>query len=182
MTQKKLSLQEQLLKAGLASETKAKQIKATKHKESKLQKHNNVHIVDDIALQVQKAKTEQLAKDRELGALQKKQAEQKATVAQIRQLIELHRKAPDNENGVAYHFNDNSKVKTLYVSELIREQLIKGRLAIVKFDQQYALVPADIAEKIRLRDAAYMVVFNEVDEKVGDDPYAAYQIPDDLMW
>ncbi len=178
MTQKKLSLQEQLLKAGLASNAKAKQIKANKHKESKLQKHNNVQIVDEVALQVQKVKNEQLAKDRELSALQKKQAEQKATVAQIRQLIELHRKPHDDENGVAYHFSDNNKVKTIYVAESVREQLIKGSLAIVKFDQQYELVQADIAEKIRLRDAACVVLVN----KVADDPYAAYQIPDDLMW
>jgi uncharacterized protein len=133
-------------------------------------------------LQVQKAKTEQLAKDRELGALQKKQAEQKATVAQIRQLIALHCKPQGDENGVVYHFNDNNKVKTLYVSELIREQIIKGLLAIIKFEKRYELVAADIAEKIRLRDAACVIVLNEADDKVGDDSYAAYQIPDDLIW
>jgi uncharacterized protein len=181
MTQKKLSLQEQLLKAGLGNAAKAKHIKTTKHKESKLQKHNNVQMVDDVALQVQQAKTQQLAKDRELNALQKQQIEQKAALAQIRQLIELNRK-PQDPDGLAYRFNDNNKIKTLYVSEPVREQLIKGQLAIVKFDQQYALVAAEVAEKIRLRDVACVIVFNEAVEQAGDDPYAAFQVPDDLMW
>jgi len=181
MSQKKLSLQEQLLKTGLASEAKAKQIKADKHKESKLQKHNNVPVIDEAALLVQKAKTEQLAKDRELNALQKQQTEQKAVAAQIRQLIEQNRKPQDND-GIAYHFNDNNKIKTLYVNEPTREQLIKGRLAIVKLDQHYEIVAADTAEKIRLRDATCLIVLNEATEKQTDDPYAAYQVPDDLMW
>ena len=177
-----MSLQEQLLKAGLANEAKARQIKADKHKEAKLQKHNKVQPVDDVALQVQKAKAEQLAKDRELEALQKKQAEQKETLAQIRQLIALHRRPTGDADGVAYHFNHNNKVKTLYVSTEQREQLSKGRLGIVRFEKQYELVPTDIAEKIRLRDAAYVVLVNVADEKATDDPYAGYEIPDDLMW
>lgn len=181
MAQKKLSLQEQLLKAGLGNANKAKQIKADKHKESKLQKHNNVHVVDDIAAQVQQAKTEQLAKDRELNALQKKQVEQKATVAQIRQLIELNRKPQDPE-GLAYHFTDDAKIKTIYISESTREQLIKGHLAIVRFDKRYELVAADIADKIRQRDESCLVLINETDEQQKDDPYAAFQVPDDLMW
>jgi uncharacterized protein YaiL (DUF2058 family) len=55
-------------------------------------------------------------------------------------------------------------------------------LAIIKFEKRYELVAADIAEKIRLRDAACVIVLNAADDKAGDDAYAAYQIPDDLMW
>ena len=48
----------------------------------------------------------------------------------------------------------------------------------------YELLPAVAAEKIMQRDDAVIVLLNsndkpEVDE---DDPYADYQIPDDLMW
>lgn len=184
MTQKKLSLQEQLLKAGLGNATKAKQIKTDKHKQNKLQKNNNIQIVDDIAAQVQQAKTEQLTKDRELNALQKQHIEHKAIQAQIKQLIELNCK-PQDPDGLAYRFNDNAKIKTLYVSNQTREHLSKGVLAVVTFNQHYAVVPAEIAEKIRLRDASCVIVFNDahaINEKTADDPYAAFQVPDDLMW
>lgn len=182
MRQKKLSLQEQLLQAGLASAAKAKQIKSEKSKEAKLQKHNNVPIVDNAALLAQKAKQEQLAKDRELNALQKQQAEQKAITAQIKQLIELNRKPQDQEDGIPYRFNDNNKIKTLYVNETTRQQLINGKLAVVRLDKRYDLVAADIAEKIKLRDASCVIVLNTIEDKRTDDPYAAYQVPDDLVW
>jgi uncharacterized protein YaiL (DUF2058 family) len=86
---------------------------------------------------------------------------------------------------LAYHFNDNNKIKTLYVSEAMREQVIRGRLAIVKLGDSYEVVSSEVAKKISLRDAASVIVHNEpianaVDNK--DDPYAEYQIPDDLMW
>jgi uncharacterized protein YaiL (DUF2058 family) len=86
---------------------------------------------------------------------------------------------------LAYHFNDNNKIKTLYVSEAMREHIIRGRLAIVKLGESYEVVSSEVAKKISLRDAASVIVHNEqgadaVDNK--DDPYADYQIPDDLMW
>jgi uncharacterized protein len=182
MAQKTLSLQEQLLKAGLATEAKAKQVKSEKHKEAKLQKHNNVQRADEAAQKAQQAKVEQLAKDQALAALQKQQAEQKAIVAQIRQLVEANRKPHGDEDGVAYRFIDKNKVKVIYVGEATREALIKGKLAIIRLGKQYELVPLEVAEKIRQRDASYVVLVNIEAAKPQDDAYAAYQVPDDLMW
>jgi uncharacterized protein YaiL (DUF2058 family) len=42
-----------------------------------------------------------------------------------------------------------------------------------------------VAEKIRQRDVAAVVLLNTRAAEAAadpDDPYAAYQIPDDLMW
>jgi uncharacterized protein len=105
-------------------------------------------------------------------------------LAQVKQLIELNRLATDPD-GAAYHFNDQNKMKTLYVSESMRQQLVAGREAIVKFDNNYAVVSAEVANKIRSRNAASVVLFNEglnQDAANTDDPYAAFQVPDDLMW
>jgi uncharacterized protein YaiL (DUF2058 family) len=54
----------------------------------------------------------------------------------------------------------------------------------VKFEKTYEVVNCEAAEKIRLRDAACVLVLNKaVEAEVKeDDPYAEYQIPDDLMW
>ncbi|NOU20936.1 MAG: DUF2058 family protein, partial [Methyloglobulus sp.] len=79
---------------------------------------------------------------------------------------------------------DNNKVKALYVSKTMREQISQGRLAVVKLAQQYEVVSAEVAEKIKLRDEASVIVFNNPvpshDNK--EDPYANYQVPDDLTW
>ncbi len=183
MNNKKLSLQEQLLKSGLVSSAKAKTVKSEKHKQTQLQRNNNAAIIDEAKLLAQKTQAEKAARDRELNQLRQQQDEHKQLAAQVKQLIELNRLATDPE-GIAYHFNDQNKMKTLYVSETMREHLIGGREAIVKFDGQYAVVSAEIAKKILARDAASLVVFNEADRDAPkvDDAYADYQIPDDLMW
>ena len=184
MSKQKLSLQDQLLKSGLVSSAQAKSAKSDKHKQTQQQRKNNVTVVDEAKELVQKAQAEKAERDRELNQLIRQQEEQKHLIAQVKQLIELN-KQPKDADGLPYHFNDNNKVKTLYVSEVMREQIICGRLAVVKLGGGYEVVSSEVAKKISLRDAASVVVHNEqcsniVDNK--DDPYADYQIPDDLMW
>lgn len=66
----------------------------------------------------------------------------------------------------------------------MRDQIAEGRQAIVKLGASYEVVPAETARKIQQRDAASVIVFNEPNETTDavDDPYAAYQVPDDLIW
>jgi uncharacterized protein len=184
MSKQKLSLQDQLLKSGLVSSAQAKTAKSDKRKQTEQQRKNNLTVVDEAKELVQKAQAEKAERDRELNLIKKQQEEQKHLIAQVKQLIELNKQSKDAD-GVAYHFSDHNKVKTLYVSEAMREQIIRGRLAIVKLGECYEVVSTDVAKKISLRDDASVIVNNElgsndVDNK--DDPYADYQIPDDLMW
>jgi uncharacterized protein len=178
-----LSLQEQLLKSGLASDAKAKQVKAEKRKQDKLKRNNGVDIIDDIKLSAEQQRQQQIERDRELNRQRKLADEQKALAAQIKQITELNRITQD-ANGVVYQFSDANKVKSLYVSEKVRTALIEGRAGIVKLEQHYEIVPAEIARKIQARDADCVIVLNQASDDVpaADDPYAAYQIPDDLMW
>ena len=184
MSKQKLSLQEQLLKSGLVSSAKAKSVKSDKRKQEQQQRNNNLVVVDEAKELAKKAHAEQVERDRALNQLKQQQEEQKQLIAQIKQLIELN-KQPKDEEGIAYRFDDHHKVKTIYISESMREQLIRGRLAIVKLGESYEVVSAEVAKKISLRDPFYVMVDNsqpveEIDKK--DDPYADYQIPDDLMW
>ena len=183
MSKQKLSLQEQLLKSGLVSSAQAKSAKSDKHKQTQQQRKNNVTVVDEAKELVKKAQAEKAERDRELNQLIKQQEEQKHLIAQVKQLIEIN-KLPKDADGLAFHFNDNNKIKTLYVSETMREQIIRGRMAIVKLGESYEVVSAEVAKKISLRDAASVIVHNETCASVvdKDDPYADYQIPDDLMW
>ncbi len=180
---KTLSLQEQLLKSGLSNDAKAKQVKTEKRKQDKLQRNNGVEIVDEIKLSAEQARQQQVERDRELNLQRKLAEEQKALAAQIRQIVLLNRIAQD-ANGIAYQFNLGNKVKTVYVADKVREALIHSRAGIISLEQQFEIVPAEIARKIQARDASSVILLNlpTQDVAAADDPYAAYQIPDDLMW
>ncbi len=46
-------------------------------------------------------------------------------------------------------------------------------------------MPAGVAEKIRQRDESVILLLNTrsaAEQVEEDDPYADFQIPDDLMW
>jgi uncharacterized protein len=180
-----MSLQDQLLKAGLADKKKANQVKQQKQKAQKLKQKNKVVIEDAARIAAQKAHAEKVERDRQLNLQRKQEAEQRAITAQIRQLIEMNRQ-PKGQGEIAYHFTDHNKVTHIYVDERQQRQLANGLLAIVRLDGQYEIVPGSVSEKIALRDESYLVYSNKgkadapaVEE---DDPYAAFQIPDDLMW
>jgi uncharacterized protein YaiL (DUF2058 family) len=64
--------------------------------------------------------------------------------------------------------------------------LALGRLVLVRQDAGYELVPLEVAEKVLARRPELVLVLNRRQEggaaAVEDDPYADYQVPDDLMW
>lgn len=181
------SLQDQLLKAGLVDAKKAKQADKAKRKQKKVARKTKEELVDETKVQAQQARAEKAERDRQLNQKRNEEAEQKAIAAQIKQLIELNR-LDKNQGDIAYNFTDNKKIKKIYVSGALQDQLMKGLLAIVKLDVagtiQYEIVPAVVAEKIALRDENCVVLVNEKSTETleEDDPYADYQIPDDLMW
>jgi uncharacterized protein YaiL (DUF2058 family) len=135
-------------------------------------------------LLAEQAKQEKLAKDRELNKQQKILAEQKAITAQIRQIIETNTIATDNGD-LVYNFTDGNKVKRVYTDAATHKQVSLGRLTIVKLDDSYKLIPTAAAEKIRQRDPSFIIYCADqtgAPEPDEDDPYADFQVPDDLMW
>lgn len=179
------SLQDQLLKAGLIDSKKAKQAGKDKRKEQRVARRDK-NAVDTAKLEREAAIAEKQNRDRELNRQRDEALQQKAIVAQIKQLISNHRqskRSPGEE--VEYHFTDGTRIKKMRVGPLVNRQIINGQLAIVKLDDSYELVPKVVADKIAQRDESFVIALNNngsstsVDE---DDPYKDYQIPDDLMW
>ena len=177
------SLFEQLKKTGLVDEKKAKKAKQSQYKNKKQKAKKGTLQVDESTLLAQKALAEKIERDRQLNQTKKQQAEQKAIAAQIKQLIETNRVA-DAEGDVTYNFTDANVVKRIHITEQVQQHLVSGRLAIAKLGESYELVPTPVAEKIKQRDANYIIQCEPVtDETLAeDDPYADYEIPDDLMW
>ncbi|MGI9285484.1 MAG: DUF2058 domain-containing protein [Pseudomonadales bacterium] len=185
------TLQDQLLKAGLVDDKKVKKVQKDKRKAAKVQRHSKEQVVDEARVNAEQARAEKVRRDSALNAELNAAAERKALTAQIKQLIKMNRQAKIEagaEGDIAYNFTDGSKIKKMYVSEDIQRQLSRGRLAIVKLNEAYELVPAGVAEKIALRDASYIIAQNSRDNNqpregdADDDPYAEFKIPDDLMW
>ena len=175
------SLQEQLLKAGMVDQNKAKKIQQEKRKAAKSAPKGHAQ-ADENKERVKRAQAEKVERDRELNRQQQAASEKKAIQAQIVQLIRMNRL--ERGGDIPYQFTDGRKIKKVYVSAKLQDELTRGQLAIARLDGKYELLPAAAARKIMQRDEQAIVLLNEksqtaVDE---DDPYAAYQIPDDLMW
>ncbi|PTU74784.1 DUF2058 domain-containing protein [Pseudomonas mangrovi] len=177
-----LSLRDQLLKAGLVNEKQAKQAGKQKQKENRLVHKGQAEKDETARLAALQAKAEKAERDQELNRQQQEKAAQKARAAQVKQLIEASR-LPRLTTEDYYNFVDDKKVKRLSVNNLMRDKLSRGSLAIVKHGGGYEVLPREAALKIQEREPQRIVLLNTPTEAAeADDPYAAYQIPDDLMW
>jgi len=177
-----MSLQDQLLKAGLVDNKQANKIKKTKLKQTKQKQKNKIETTDEAKLAAQQAQAEKVERDRQLNQQRKAEAERKAVAAQVRQLVEMNRQ-PRDDGDIDYSFTDGALIKRMAVTGTQLKQLSNGRLCIVKLDDGYELIPTLVAEKIQQRDEHTQILSNpstEIPEE--DDPYADYQVPDDLMW
>ncbi|WP_339514377.1 DUF2058 domain-containing protein [Pseudomonas sp. RL_15y_Pfl2_60] len=177
-----LSLRDQLLKAGLVNEKQAKQATKQKQKQQRMEHKGQVEKDNSQQLAAEQARAEKLARDQELNRQQQEKVEQKARAAQVKQLIEASR-LPKLTTEDYYNFADDKKVKRLPVNDLVRNKLSSGSLAIVRHGVGYEVIPREAALKIQERDPRRVVLLNTPTEAPdADDPYAAYQVPDDLMW
>ncbi|WP_425642835.1 DUF2058 domain-containing protein [Marinomonas gallaica] len=179
------SLQEQLLGAGIVDKKKAKKIKAEKLQTKQKAKKGLVDNSEELSRQAElkRQKEEKAARDKELNRQRQEEIEHKAILGQIRQLILQNRVAKD-DGEIAYNFTDDKKVKKLYVSDKMHKDLSEGRLAIAKLEGQYEVLAKGVAEKIVEKAPEMILVLNtaQPQEDDEDDPYAEFQIPDDLMW
>ncbi|QKT04464.1 DUF2058 domain-containing protein [Ectothiorhodospiraceae bacterium 2226] len=175
------ALRDQLLKAGLVDEKRLKQARAPKKR-----KHRGAPPAPDPQAEAaRQARAQEAERSRELNRKQQQAAERKARAAQIRQIVEANRLPRDNAE-IAYGFQHDTKVRRVYVTPEQQRQLVAGQLAVVSLAGGYELVPREAADKIRERDPARVVAWNDPDAPPSapaeDDPYAGYQVPDDLMW
>ena len=181
------SLMDQLKKAGLVDKKKQQKAKKEIQKKERMKRNKNIKGEDQIKRLAKEAEQQKKERDLQLNQQKLQEAENTAIIAQIKQLIESNR-IEDNEGDVAYNFTHDNKVKRVYVSKKMQQQLGSGRLAIVTLDEKYEVVPYPVAEKISQRDES-RVIFSDQYNDTGsnakadeEDPYAEYQIPDDLMW
>ena len=184
------SLQEQLLKAGLVDEKKLQQAESQKRKAGKQARHGSGKKAAKKKAAPSAAQKQQEARarrDRELNAKRAEAMEQKAIAAQVRQLVDQN-KVDRSKGEIPFSFVYNRKVKKIYIGETEKNLLQAGNLAIVTLvinheGRRFELVPTDVAAKIAERDPEAVITLQRDDDGGdGDDPYADYKIPDDLVW
>jgi uncharacterized protein YaiL (DUF2058 family) len=203
ITPMSMSLRDQLLAAGLGSKQQAKKARDEEHRDRQRQQHQQRRPQAGgapapggrpAAPQAQRADAEKRARDLELERKKRDKAERKERAAAVRQIIEQHA-LPALESDDRYNFVHDGRIARIAVDAARRAALIAGTLAVARTHGRYFVVPADSLEKIRERDPRAVVAHNAPqavaaapDSAAGtaatgdEDPYARYEVPDDLMW
>lgn len=175
----KNALQAQLLKAGLVDSKKAKKIsKQTQHA-----KRTGNASDAEVKKAVAEAQAKKIEKDQLLNREKQQALEQKTLKANVIQMIKQHQ-LTDTQGEVSYQFVDDAKVKKIDITQKLYDQIVAGHVVIARLEDSYALLPRPLADRINEKLEGFIVVSNDKsdDELADDDPYAAYVIPDDLMW
>ncbi len=149
--------QDQFLKAGLVNK---KQVKKAEHKKRLSRQQNKENSPAEVS---NDARQEQLAhakRNRELNRQRSEENRKREQRAQVKQLIESNRLAQD-DSGEPYNFVDQNKIKRIFVSTEMTDQLSCGQLAIVKLGNSYEVVPSKVARQIVSRDQEALIVFHE---------------------
>ena len=178
------SFQEQLLKLGLVEKKKVQEVKKEQHQKKKQQVGKNVVVVDENVLLAQQEMEKKKARARELNLEREAKLQKRAEEARVRQLVEEHKLAKDDK-GIAYRFNVRGTIQRIFVTNDMADQLSRGQLAIVALAGRYEVLPRNIVEKIQSIDSKIFISLNKSEsgmEPDPDDPYAAFKVPDDLVW
>ena len=156
-----LSLQDQLLKAGIADKKQAK--KANQEKRIKRKKNKGTKTTPEVN-QTREKQLAQAERSRELNRRSNREKENKEKLAQVKLLIEENR-LDLNKYEDPYYFKVGKKIKKLYVNGEITQKLGRGHLAIVTLDSVYEIVPAKVARQILDRDPDALVVLHNPEEE-----------------
>ena len=181
-----MSLREQLIAAGLGSKKQGKKAEHEQRQQERQQRKQDAPPpVDKARLAAQKAQAEKIARDLELNKKHREKAERRARTAEIRQLVDQNR-IPRMDTEERFNFIDRKKVRSMHITPEVRDKLMRSELKIVRYDGFYAIVPAEIAAKIKERDPEWVVPLDlnakPSEGPAEDDPYKDFQVPDDLMW
>ena len=176
------SLQDQLMKAGLANEKQAKQATKSKKKKARDQR-KGVDVGESAAERATQEKQALAQRSKALNAERDAVQQERAVYAQVKQMVEGCRL--DLTGGdTPYNFVDGKAIKKLYVDAIQQAALSRGNLVIVAIEGHYSVVPATVGERVLQRTDQVLVIKAEAQDNAvdEDDPYADYVIPDDLMW
>ncbi|MFT6977928.1 MAG: hypothetical protein ACJAZA_001647, partial [Shewanella psychromarinicola] len=141
------ALQDQLLKAGLASKQKVRDVKTQK-------KRNKKSKIDDgsdaLKQQIVEQKNAQNLKDKALNEQRFAEASEKG---QVRGLITEFSKfaiTVGRDAEIKFNFTLENKIYSVYITDKIQADLLNGTLGIVRHEDKSYIVPHKLAERVKL--------------------------------
>ncbi len=155
-----LSLQEQLLKAGLVDKKQLKQADHAKRVQQKKKRKAGASFEDREALRLKQQQAERAQQDQRLNAERNRQARQKADQAAAQQLIAANQR-PVAEGTVAYHYVADGKIKRLQVSRETADKLAEGRIGLALYIGEPVLLTAETVHKVLARDQEAILAYND---------------------
>lgn len=185
------SLQEQLLASGVAKPKQAKKAKREKVRRDQAARRDGKTPDEKKALEAEIARAEaaKRERDRQLNASQKSERQEREQVQSATQIIDQHRikagrQKGDKGDNIAYSYTVGGKVRRIEVSPGQQRDLAAGRLAIVRHGDKTSLVPRAAAQRLpeSWSDAIWLLSREQEAVVDPDDPYADFQVPDDMMW
>ena len=175
--------QDQFLKAGVVTKQQVKKVQSASNKKKKEQRSKKNAVVDENKLKAQQAAKDKATHDKALNLRKEEQAKQKATSSEIDQLIKTNCVKRNDECDIIYNFEHRKKVNRIYVNAEMKQQVIDGKLGIARIEGRYELIPIVIAKKIQQRNEKRVILFEKEEQVIDEnDPYAEFQVPDDLVW
>ncbi|MCP5419752.1 MAG: DUF2058 domain-containing protein [Gammaproteobacteria bacterium] len=173
-----MSLRDQLLKAGLVTQDKARQIEADARKQAHRAKKDKTVGAAEAARQAQERRHQEQAaerkreRDRQLNREREQEKQRREEQARIRQLIESQR-LNDPGAELAYNFlADGRFIRRVRVTSQQQNQLAAGRIGIARnTDDEYdfPLLPRETAMKLTAIDPTLILVLHpESDGRDGE--------------
>jgi len=181
------SLQEQLLASGLAKPKQAKKARREKTRTDQQARREGRQSDEarKLAQSVADADKAKRERDRQLADQQKQQRASREFQGAAGQLIAQHRIKPESaaDDALDYSYSIGGKIRKLAVSNAQRKQLADGKLGIVRHAGSAALVNRETAKRLQALIPDQLWLVESIDTTPDpDDPYAGYEVPDDLMW
>jgi len=164
-----LSMQEQLLKAGLVDKKQVK--KADHEKRVKNQKKRKGRLSSDEGekQRLRQQQAEQAKQDRQLNIERNQQAQRKAELAAVQQLISTNC-SPVEEGNASYHYVVDGKIKKLSLQQEVADKLSQGRIGLAMHNGKPVLIPVETVTKVLQRDENSILVYNDPAQREEEYP------------
>lgn len=194
------SFADQLLKAGLVSEedvTKAEQQKQQKKHKKRPASHKKPgkrppkkakpvpkgdgSVANAAASKILNTSQVEADKSKEKKAQQEFAEQRRIMNIKINELIKDQPvEEPQGEHKFSYVYE--GKVRGIYVSESQQKRLAAAELAVTVIKAKTKLIPISLVEPLQAIDPKRFIHVVKEEEKSEDDPYAGFEVPDDITW
>ncbi|PLX91812.1 MAG: DUF2058 domain-containing protein [Desulfuromonas sp.] len=155
-----LSLQEQLLKAGLVDKKQVKKAAHEKRVQHQKKRKGRDASDDGEKQRLKQLQSERAEQDRKLNAERAQQAKRKSDQAAAQQLIATNH-LPVEEGAVVYHYVAGGQIRKSAVAQNVADKLAEGKLGLAMHNGELVLVPAETVVKVMQRDREAILAYND---------------------